>query len=1266
MDTGSVRRTGPRVAARALRVAWQTLASVSRASRIMRVVRAAAGACAVVAVVAGLISRVSAQEPAARGTAPARVGFAGVWDRALPLIERASRETGVPVRCLDPQAAMQPGALDGLRVLYVLNIEAADVPGLAAALESARATDAALAVVPLDQRDAHAALEHRGLLHADDKVPAYWRANGPLNVRRLLQYTAITYLGAAGEAEPPVVVPDRGYYAPERREEALSREEALAHEESLRHDDPAHGIAAHHAAAHGVVMGDTAGATAGVEAAPLAAVLIHASFWVTGDTKVVDAEVLALRAQGFRVVTPFGDSAAWFAQELEQLAPAVIVEDRHGSLWENAGGKPLLERLDVPYLRPISMLGSTIDAWRADPKGLGFTDVGLFLTLQESRGTIEPIVVGGLQAGISGYRLHEPIPERVETFAARARAWTDLRRTPNADKRVAILYYNTTLGKDDLMRGSPTGAFLDGPQSLVRFLPRLAERGWQVDGAPRDVDALIARLRAEGSNCGPWNPGGLQALADRPGAVLVPAERYRQWFESRLDARRREEVVAAFGPPPGRFMVVERGGSPYLVLPVVDLGHVILAPQPARGERQDTALLHSRDVPPPHNYLALYWWLQEEFGADAIVHWGTHGTLEFLPGKETGLAEDDWTSTCIGDVPVLNPWIMDNVAEATISRRRSCTLLVDHQNPPSVAAGLTDGLHEVHEDIDKFGTLEPGLLREQFRTQIAAGVRRERLDATLAIAGLDARGLTDAEIGAVSEYLHRVAEEATPTSLHVLGVPPDDERIAPYLLTILRRRFLDKLAALDPSDDGTRHVQEPRDAEPAAAPHDDSGRHGPDHDDADRHDADRVAADHHADRHDADHPYADGLPGHDDANLHARALAFVKECVLGDVPPRPELVEDRDFARGVLADLRRADDEIVRLLDGLEGRFVPPGPGPDPARNPASVPSGRDLYGLNPEEIPTQASWEVAVKLVDEMLAHGQPRKLGFDLNGMETMCDYGVLEAQILYALGVRPVWDESRLAIDVALIPREELGRPRLDVFVAMGGDYKENFPTRVKLIDRAVRLASAADEADNLVRAGTESNRRGLLARGFSEARATELSVARVFGTKPGNLDGTNILYLVPRSGVWESDDEILSVYVSSMSYVYTGDLWGSPIDGLYETAIQGTDTIVRNWSSNMMSQLDNHHAYEYFGGLSMAVTKLTGRSPQALIADVRDPDGARMRSFEEVLATNLRTELLNRAWIEGMKEHGYAGAGHMAELVKNTFGWDVVRDGAVSDG
>jgi len=533
--------------------------------------------------------------------------------------------------------------------------------------------------------------------------------------------------------------------------------------------------------------------------------------------------------------------------------------------------------------------------------------------------------------------------------------------------------------------------------------------------------------------------------------------------------------------------------------------------------------------------------------------------------------------------------------------------------PPALKSEMPPAYENLRDEIDKLGMLEPGVLREEYRKRITAGAHAEKLEDVLHIKLGSDGCLSDAQIKTVADHIHELMENRTPQSLHVLGEPPPDKDLVPYLVTILGSKYLDHLAAVRKPPDGLNA------------------------------DARR------------DWLRAEG------ERVLGSALSEGKSA---PTAASADLAKDLEFAAVMRQRLLDTSQEITGLLRALEARYIHPGPGPEPIRNPDSAPGGRDLYALNPEEVPTRPAWELGVQLVDQMLAAKHPRKVGFDLNGMDTMRDFGVLESQVLYLMGVRPVWDQNNLAIDVELIPRGELKHARIDVFLAMGGMYKENFTSRVKLLDKAVRLASQADEDDNLVRLGTLETRRRLLAQGFTTGQADKFAPARIFGTKPGNMSGTNILYMVPRSGIWDSSDEVTDVYIDNMSFVYTDDVWGQKVDGLYTQSIHGTDTLVRVWASNMTSQLSNHHAYEYLGGLSMAVHKIDGKEPEALIADVRNPDGVRMRDFNEVLAANMQTELLNKKWIEGMKEHGYAGAGHLSELVKNTFGWSVTRENSVS--
>jgi len=1117
------------------------------------------------------------------------IAYIGGWDRSETMLTEATGARGFGTVYARPadivgDPAPKRAAAERCDLFFVLNMDTAEAVRLRDFFQGTAAAHPARKIFALDSRASQQDLGKAGLLTPDEEIPKYWRANGTMNIERLLAYTLIKYRGETGEIQPPVEVPDSGYYDPDKEEDYFPSFAAYK--------------------AFKVSRGRWK------DGAPIAAVLTQQSFWITHDTKVLAAEVRALERHGINPVVVFGDREGMIASLIAETHPDLLIEDRHGTMWES---HEMLEKLDLPYFRPISMLGYTVDEWKNDPRGLSSRDVGMFMTLQESWGTIEPVVVGGLSASIQGLHMHDPVDAGIERFAARVERWARLRATKAADRRVAIVYYNSGLGKDDLMRGSPTGMFLDAPASAEIFLKAMQQRGYAVDQLPRDKEGLIARMRERGRNIGPWAQQDLEELADKGDPVLIPLSQYERWFREKLSPENQAKIVAAYGPPPGKFMVVERKGEKFIVLPRIQMGNVVMMPQPTRGQLEDYTLVHSRDVPPPHNYLAFYWWLEEGFHADAVMHWGTHGTLEMLPGKEAGMSSDDWSDICIGNLPNIDLWITDNLSEATLARRRSYAVISDHLPPPAVNAGLADQFKLLREDIDKFKALEGGLVRERYRARITEAARENRILETLKFP-TPVRALTDQQIGAVADYVEQLSEAREPLDLHTLGEPPQKKYLASYLTAIAGKKFLDHLeTALPPAGDATADARR--------------------------------------------------------ARLRAEGETLIQAAVLDGTPPAMRLTADLDkdlaFAREMLAKLNSANEEVEGLLRALDGRYMTPGPGPDPIRNPSSAPGGRNLYALNPEEIPTRPAWDVAVQLVDDFLRTHTVKKAGMDLNGMDTMRDFGVMEAQILYLMGVRPIWDRNNLAIDVELIPRAELKRPRVDVFIAMGGLYKENFPTRVQMLDKAVRLVSALKEEENYVREGTLANEKKLLEKGFAPEQAAQLANARIFGAKPGDMSGTNILYLIPNSGAWEKKQDVTDVYIDHMSYVYTNGAWGQKIDGVYEQAIQGTEALIRVWASNTSSQLSNHHAYEYLGGLTMAVTKLTGKQPQAYIADVRDPDGARMRDFDEVLQTDFRTQLLNPNWVKGMKEHGYAGAGQVSELMKNTFGWTTTREGSVSD-
>ena len=479
------------------------------------------------------------------------------------------------------------------------------------------------------------------------------------------------------------------------------------------------------------------------------------------------------------------------------------------------------------------------------------------------------------KANIAGFHLHEPILDRVDRFAERTASWLNLRYKANKEKKLAFIYYNNDLGQDDLMRGSPTGAFLDSPESAVRFLPRMKSAGYKIDHPPTTAEELIGRIKKTGRNIGPWNQTALEDMVNTGDPVLIPLSQYKRWFEEKLTPERREQMIKAYGPPPGKLMVVERQGQPFIVIPIVKLGNVAFFPQPQRGQSQDYTLLHSRDIPPPHNYLAFYWWLQSEFKADAVVHWGTHGSLELLPGKEAGLSGDDWTDVAVGKMPIVNLWIMDNLAEATLSRRRSYAALVDHMVPASIDGSPTEQYGNLRSDMVKFHSLEPGLLKEKFRKTIQASAAETGL---LERAGVKSKSkvLSDKDLEKVESHLDELLEERTTNGLHLLGSPPPADQLPAYLVTILGRKFLEHIAVADGSPKPTNQKS-------------------------------RLA-------------------------LRAKGQKFLQEQLFSGTPaakPKTfDLEKDLDFAKIMLGKLNGADAEIIGMLRALDGRYDIPGPGP--------------------------------------------------------------------------------------------------------------------------------------------------------------------------------------------------------------------------------------------------------------------------------------------------------------------------------------------------
>lgn len=1133
-----------------------------------------------------------------------RLAFVGLHGGVFEQLQELAPKVGVEVEFIkDDQIAAGDVDFSPYQAVFLQHVREEDREQYQQLLTASKAAAPQQRIISISGVDGGilGELARQGIVEYDVDLQAYYGSSRE-NLRRMLGYIAVQNLGLPGEVEPPIEGDaPRGLHHPDVPGMLASTDKFLEW-----------------AKQHGRNVDD----------APRAVVTIHATHLAFQQPQVADALVREFEKRGVLAVAIVDTDPQSFA-EIKKFAPQVVVHTCH-SMDSVAARK----ELGVPHLSSIFFRQQSIDDWRPSVVGLVPSEQSFQIVGQELLGGIEPQIGAGTVIGGGSDEAFVPIPDRIEHLVARAVAWIELARLPNKDKRIAVIYYDRELGKAELMRGSATGMFMNGPRSLVRLLSEMKRADYGLTSVPVDDNALLRLMSDHGRQIGIWAPGELDRLARSGQAVLIPADEYKHWFETKVPQAQQLEVRARWGPPPGQFLVWRNRGRDYIVVPQIDLGHVILLPQPLRGEAHDTSLLHDKLVPPPHNYLATYFWLAEEFKAHALVHFGTHGSEFVLPGKPSGLSDYDWPDILLGATPNINPWIINNLGESSPARRRAYAVLIDHLTPPSVNAELSDELLNLHNDIDRWVILDESALKDKFARSITDQVRAEHLDVDLKLSLAPDAVLAPPQIEEVLAYLHEIHNETTPVNLHILGQPPRDDLLVPYLVTCLRRKFLTALGEVvevppeEALNDGDRQKYLRRKAEEVIE-----------------------------------------LVVH--KNYSPPEALTAAAGVKTDAKLPKDLEAGFRLAGRLVDGFARTPDEIKNLLAALDGRFIPPGPGGSPDRNPGVLPTGRNMCVLNPEEVPSRPSWELGVQLVDQLLAERlskkgrYPQRIAFTLSAFATFQDFGVMEAQILYLLGVRPVWDEQNLVTDVELIPAAELQRPRIDVFIAGMGYYRDLLPTRMRLVDKAARLVAAEKEKDNYVYEHTQRIAQELRDRGIDAQKSDRLARARIFSHPPGQNGSASYYYLVERSGKWDSREELMQAYLAQVRHVYTEGMWGDDAPEAYDRQIQGTEIVLRNWSDRTTSPLSNKYTWYHGGSLAAAVKYLTGNEPEFFLTDVRDADDARMVAAEYALRKDFRVRLFNRKWIEGMIHEGYAGADQIAVHVSNALGWKIMRPESVTD-
>ena len=860
------------------------------------------------------------------------------------------------------------------------------------------------------------------------------------------------------------------------------------------------------------------------------------------------------------------------------------------------GAIDILRDVNGPYLHPFFMTRRHVSEWRESLKGLNANEFLISMMLPELDGCMETILVGAMSdpaldettgVELSNLKL---IDERVERLVARVRNLLALRRKPNREKRVAIIGYNYPPGEDNVFGGS----FLDTFASIAKILRCLEAEGY--DTQTLDADALM-----ESFGAGRIVNSGRYAV-DEEGMIKYPLARY---CERLATVPEKELLLEQWGKPPGTVMTAEGGD---LLVPGILSGKVFVGLQPSRGLHEDPEkAYHDKALLPHHQYVAFYQWLRHEFQADAIIHVGTHGTLEFLKGKESGMSGECFPDHLVADMPHAYLYYCGNPSEAMIAKRRSHANLVGYQPPQYVQGDLYGDYVALSAMIDEY--------REALRV---SPVRAP--DVLKDIGGSAGRLNLPSDLDELERELYRMKRSLIPRGLHVFGQAYDEQEAADYVRGLLRY-----------DRDGTKSLR-------------------------------RIAAE--IDDLDYDLLLESGDPVKLTAvDRRAEELfdSLFQDGSLENIKPahRTDLAATFEYGAKVAANCRQ-NAEIAGLLKALGGEYNSARLAGDIFRNPEVMPTGYNLYQFDPRFVPsptaTERGWKIAEATLEQYRRDNNgelPSSTAVILWGLETSRTQGETVAQILAYLGVKTARSGNVWEPRYRIMSLDELGRKRVDVVVTMCGFFRDMFPNLVESLNQLFGELAELDEPDemNCFRANAQKVYRSLIDRGYGEEEARELSRARVFGPDAAQY-GTGITGII-ESGNWEREEQIGEEFVKKLRYIYSKNYRGRDVEGLLDENLRSVDIVSQIRSNHEYEITDLDHYYEFFGGLAKSVEMAKGSKACMYITDTT---GERIiaEGVEKAIGRGIRTRVLNPKWIDGMLEHKYHGVQKIAERFENVLG------------
>ena len=954
---------------------------------------------------------------------------------------------------------------------------------------------------------------------------------------------------------------------------------------------------------------------------PAVGIIFSRTYWAGGDLAFVDALIMELERQ-YSVLPVFcvgmgdKDLGAWSSGEVAEKFFAGRIDAiinlqpifRPRNLDESV---KTLKRLDVPVFHPLMVYHKTEEEWLEDIHGLSSSEVGWSVAMPEFEGVIEPIIMGVTDKSISDGALierHVPVPERVSKVCTRVSRWIALKNKPVSQRKVAFILHNNPCASVEASVGG--GAHLDTLESVACIMNRMVEAGYALKNPPKSGKELIELIMGRKAISEfRWTP--IEEIVQKGGALAyIGKEEYLRYFET-LSPGVRDCISAAWGRPPGE----EKDGIPAamlyqgkIVVTGLGFGNALVCVQPKRGcagarcDGQVCKILHDPEVPPTHQYLATYRYIEKDFGADVIVHVGTHGNLEFLPGKSVGLSGDCYPDIGIGDMPHIYIYNSDNPPEGTIAKRRSYAVLVDHMQAIMADSDLYGELKDLEDKIAQYNrakvsdggrahALEHIILGLLEKSNLSREIKLEKLMAS----GADFEQILERAHDKISQLYNT----QIPDGMHIFGQLPDGARRQEMVRSILRSEAR-KAAAELLGKEVSAKIEDLREFDLLAK--------------------DLILA-----------------------MMQDDSLSTVLEA--RGLKENGSLIALRDRVKELCWRLD-ASKEMESLMHGFLGGFIEPGPSGLITKGKIEVlPTGRNFFSLDPSSVPTQAAWMVGRRLADSLIEKYRseqgrvPENVAMFWMAGDVMYADGEQMAQMLYLIGVEPVWKGNKLK-GYQIIPLDELKRPRVDLTVRVSGIIRDCFYGCIEIMDQAIKEVAALDEPEDMNFLHKHDLENG--------------STPRIFASRPGTYgNGVN---LAVYASAWKKEKELSDVFIYWNGYAYGKGFFGEESQ---ERLVRQLKSVDVTFNKTTTDEKDLFGCCCYFGnhgGLTAAAREVSGRDVEAYYGDTRDADHVEVRDLADEVRRVVRTKLLNPKWIEGMKRHGYKGAGDISKRVGRVYGWE----------